>query len=637
MKKIPFLLLLLPTLALSQPIQRNYYTTNADPAISASGSSNVMAGIPQHLNPDRLTRFYNTILYSNRPVRVVVTTDQLTGGDGTGWPINALDELNRVLNKDGGLIPYGGSAGDLKYTENVNAWHFNSPDQPGIFLGTESYLNTTNGGVITYSRVAGGSESGISSTNVYADTFIQPYLAEPRGGTFLIQTNTSGGGWATCRTVSANAVGTNLLVTNISLALGYHSVRLVHSGVTATNRFKPAQLYNSTTNNLVMGMIAVNAGGQFAKFVTQCSNTVSAPFWRSLNPDLLIMQDFADADNCAAWPALEASWATNCPNMDVIICGEFFLPGGTYSSYNAGMKTNALLYQRGYFDSMAFCGNQTVYSDFTNRNIIWHPALHDDANHLEKGGIKTLNTMLWDAFLRPLFPPNNLPTTANGPATRNNSFVSATNSEAFRITEGGDTLTIKRKEANVMEVFFDIPLTSQASIEGGNGTMTHRAHGGPMYFSTAPFSAQFTMHANDTGVSVGSGSAPGAGNLSVQNTNLSAANVANFHFGDGRGLSNVVADTLDQVLRQGNTATGQRLTLLDSTGLIITHDFATNVHWVNAPEAHFREATNYAQLVATNRLSQFRGSFQLVYSNVVYEIGLSGSTNNPNLTLTVVP
>lgn len=348
--------------------------------------------IPNNVNLDKLFNFRNAVINSNRPVKIMITTDQVDNGGE--WPGAIMTPLRGLLLSEGGIQSGGSAEGCLLHVLSpANAWQPADDANPeGIYLGTANYINLTNGGYMTFYR-----NSSVNITNVYADTFKLFYLQEPRGATFEIQTNNAGSTWGTLATGDMVGTGTNLIVTNFTLPLANYSVRVLNTGA-GTNRIRTASLYNSTTNQIFSGGFLVNAGGDWSIMAGAYTN-VSWPYWKAMDPDLIILQDEGPTNDVVAINSLEQMFTNVCPHADVIYIGQFWAshdsPGTSndIAYYNAGLRSQAVRYGRGFFDSQFYIPNKEVHDYYVSIGLI-----NIDGAHVNKGGSDLLVAGLWKSF-----------------------------------------------------------------------------------------------------------------------------------------------------------------------------------------------------------------------------------------------
>jgi len=391
MKKLLSLALCLIGLgAIAQPIQKNPLTTNAPAAMTNAFQqipypwTNTFEKPSSSVNLESLWGFRNSMLHSNRPIRVVIMYDLNT------YPYAAMDPLKGLLNKEGGLIAGGGNEGDYRLDLSANAWMTANGSQPYLFLSTDGYINITNSGTATWSRRTTG-----LYTNILADSIQAFFLTGPRAGSFTISTNT-GAGWGTVATINDFEAGaTNLVYTNFTVARTNYSVRATQ--VTGTNRIFTIAVYDSTTNNLLTAPLINNSGGSIEQMSTNLVK-VNSNFWKGINPDLVIVQDSGiGTEKLAAFDAME-QWWTNTPSADFVYCGSIWQAGyaqAELEAYNNTLRALAIKNKRGFFDAAYFIPNTYVATNWINAGLMDASAIHPTAGY----GCDILNAGLWKGLL----------------------------------------------------------------------------------------------------------------------------------------------------------------------------------------------------------------------------------------------
>jgi hypothetical protein len=347
----------------------------------------INTNVPAHLNLDRLYRWRNTIMHSNRPVRIYLTTDQ--DSDGAQFPSRFVSYLANYLGYEGGQFQGGGEAGRIAVALT------NAPLEtvdPPLFIGTTlAPYRLTNNSTLNLSRVP---EPAAGRSNVLANTGHIIYLTQPLGGTFTIQTNI-GAGWGTYAVVDDFAAGaTNLVSTNLTLADGYYQIRVL--GTTGTNRVYGGGLWHSTNKVISFTSTLLNSGPSVTNWLGSKDGIL--PQWFAImNPDLMLIQDTGpDAVEIdAAWEEMEALWTNASPQADVVMFGQFHFTTGTDTdAINSVLRTHAKEFGRGYFDMDFFVPDNRTATNWVNLGM-----LGSDGIHLTSLGGVFYGDRLWNALV----------------------------------------------------------------------------------------------------------------------------------------------------------------------------------------------------------------------------------------------
>jgi len=369
-----------------------------DPAVTATTR---LPGRANHANLDRLWSFQNTLEYSNRPVRILVVTDEL------GFPGDEtfVTNLRRMFPTEGSMANGVGFSGGLSYTRS-NAFASGSTTAANVitnYINTDTRYWYTNGAAANCQRYPVGS----SDTNFLMDTISICYQTAPYAGTFQIQTNFNGT-WGNLTTIDTITAETNVAYTNIVLpVLTNRTFRLL--SLTGTNEFLGIGCWNSTTNDLLWGKFYINAGPTLETVATARTNC-SWPWWKFLNPDLILILDsgFLKVDgvdfrarmsNTVA--KLELMWSNTCPLADVVHFGWVQTYGDNTTEYNAELYDQCIRWKRGFFDTAYYArlGDMTNAAyGMTNRLLFQTDLVHPHGNGL---GAAYLNNALWKELFQP--------------------------------------------------------------------------------------------------------------------------------------------------------------------------------------------------------------------------------------------
>jgi hypothetical protein len=323
--------------------------------------------VSKSVNLDKLSRFWNAVSAKAKPIKMVVISD-LPGfpNDNTfkaAWAslLGTNGGIGLGMSADAGNIPGflwsmpEGVANDG--SPSYSLWPF------GGWVGVLS-----NGATSYWQGFGTGQYGGIY---IRATKALVIYLAETNAGSFLIQTNLSGGtGWGTYTTVNAAEQGTNVTFVTLSLVMGDYKLRIMAN--TGRCRLLGAGLWDDTSPGVMITQLSI-AGIQLSDVLAKPTNL----WWKAfsaINPDLFLI---CDNDSPDAYHDMSASYfggfeymLTNCcPNADVVWVGNHHVnynPGfynftNGSERYNTQAITAALKYGRMYWDPDPTFGTNSAW------------------------------------------------------------------------------------------------------------------------------------------------------------------------------------------------------------------------------------------------------------------------------------